>query len=211
MKIWSDSIPADAPIPAAFALGKYHPETHVTFSENLSPHIGFSDLPKGTLSLVILCEDQDVPTRPDDVNQPGRTVPADLPRAGFMHWVMVDISPDIGELPEGAYCQGVTAHGKDGVHSPGGPRVGLNDYTGWFAGDDTMAGDYYGYDGPCPPWNDERIHHYTFTLFAIDCSRLPVEGRFTAGDVRAAMAGHILDQASFTSSYHIYPAARDMR
>jgi phosphatidylethanolamine-binding protein (PEBP) family uncharacterized protein len=39
---------------------------------------------------------------------------------------------------------------------------------GWFAGDNDMRGDYYGYDGPCPPWNDEIVHRYVFTLFALD-------------------------------------------
>jgi len=28
---------------------------------------------------------------------------------------------------------------------------GINDYTGWFAGDPEMAGNHGGYDGPCPP------------------------------------------------------------
>ena len=35
-----------------------------------------------------------------------------------------------------------------------------------------MFGDYYGYDGPCPPWNDELVHRYVFTLYALDVPRL---------------------------------------
>ena len=34
----------------------------------------------------------------------------------------------------------------------------MNDYTGWFAGNADMGGDYYGYDGPYPPFNDLRTH-----------------------------------------------------
>ena len=49
---------------------------------------------------------------------------------------------------------GVTARGKPGPHAPRDARQGVNDYTGWFAGDKDMAGNYFGYDGPCPPWND---------------------------------------------------------
>ena len=30
-------------------------------------------------------------------------------------------------------------------------RHGISDCTAWFAGDKDMAGDYHGYDGPCPP------------------------------------------------------------
>ena len=51
---------------------------------------------------------------------------------------------------------------------PRGARQGINDYTGWFAGDKDMAGNYFGYDGPCPPWNDEIPHRYVFTLYALD-------------------------------------------
>jgi len=47
-------------------------------------------------------------------------------------------------------------------------RQGINEYTGWFAGDKDMAGDYYGYDGPCPPWDDSNVHRYVFTLYALN-------------------------------------------
>ena len=68
-------------------------------------------------------------------------------------------------------------------------RHGINDYTGWFANDPDMAGEYYGYDGPCPPWNDERVHTYVFTLYALDIPRLPLDGRFTGKEARLAITG----------------------
>ena len=86
-----------------------------------------------------------------------------------------------------------------------GSRQGINDYTAWFAGDKDMEGDYYGYDGPCPPWNDVIPHHYVFTLYALDVEKLPLAGRFTGQDVLAAMKGHILDQASITGIYSLNP------
>ena len=69
-----------------------------------------------------------------------------------------------------------------------------------------MRGDYLGYDGPCPPWNDEIRHRYVFTLFALDIPRVPVEGTFTGQQVREAIAGHILAQASLTGTYSLNPA-----
>ena len=66
--------------------------------------------------------------------------------------------------------------GKPGPASLRGTRQGLNDYTGWFAGDPAMAGSYFGYDGPFPPFNDSLVHHYVFTLYAVAVPRLPVEG-----------------------------------
>jgi Raf kinase inhibitor-like YbhB/YbcL family protein len=100
----------------------------------------------------------------------------------------------------------VTTRGKSGPAAPLGGRHGINDYTGWFAADHDMAGDYYGYDGPCPPWNDEIAHRYVFTVYALGVDRLAVDGRFTAADAERAMAGHVLAQASITGRYTLNPA-----
>ena len=89
-----------------------------------------------------------------------------------------------------------------------GGRHGVNDYTGWFAGDKEMAGDYYGYDGPCPPWNDAIVHHYTFTLYALDVTRLSVDGKFTGNDVRNAMRSHMLAAAKVSGRYTLNPSVR---
>ena len=69
-----------------------------------------------------------------------------------------------------------------------------------------MRGDYYGYDGPCPPWNDEIPHRYVFTIFALDIAAVPLDGKFTGPQVRDAMRGHILAQASLTGIYTLNPA-----
>ena len=69
-----------------------------------------------------------------------------------------------------------------------------------------MEGNYFGYDGPCPPWNDSIRHRYVFTLFALDIPRVPVEGAFTGQQVRDVIAGHILAQASLTGTYSLNPA-----
>jgi len=68
-----------------------------------------------------------------------------------------------------------------------------------------MAGDYYGYDGPFPPFNDAIVHHYVFTLYALDVERLAVDGAFTGPQARAAMQGHILAEASFSGLYTLNP------
>jgi hypothetical protein len=64
-----------------------------------------------------------------------------------------------------------------------------------------MAGLYFGYDGPCPLWNDERVHRYVFTLYVVDFDRCPVGARFTGPDVLRAIEGHVLDHASLTARY----------
>ena len=106
-------------------------------------------------------------------------MPASLPRVDFFHWVLIDLPPDTPPIARGEFSDGVTARGKPGPHAPRGARQGINDYTGWFAGDKDMAGNYFGYDGPCPPWNDAIPHRYVFTLYALDVARLAVAGIFT--------------------------------
>jgi Raf kinase inhibitor-like YbhB/YbcL family protein len=124
-----------------------------------------------------------------------------LPRVEFIHWVVVDLHAGLREIAEGEFCTGVAAGGKRGGVGPHGCRQGLNDFTGWFAADPDMGGQYHGYDGPAPPWNDSILHHYVFTLYAIDLYRVPVSGSFTAAEVRKAIDGHVLAEASIMGTY----------
>ena len=133
-------------------------------------------------------------------------MPASLPRVPFAHWVLVDIAPATLAIARGSHSNGITTRGKSGPAAPNGSRHGINDYTGWFASDHDMAGDYYGYDGPCPPWNDAIAHRYVFTVYALGVDRLAVDGRFGAVDAERAMAGHVLAQASITGRYTLNPA-----
>lgn len=203
MKLWSNSFGNDTPIPGEFAFAVTDPASHVALSTNRNPHLAWGELPAGTKSLALVCVDPDVPSVGDDVNQAGRSIPNDLPRVDFFHWVLVDLLPGLHEIQAGEYSHEVTARGKPGPELPNGARQGINDYTGWFAGDDAMAGDYYGYDGPCPPWNDERIHRYVFTLYALDVPHLGVHGKFDGARALQAMVGHILGQASITGFYSL--------
>jgi Raf kinase inhibitor-like YbhB/YbcL family protein len=208
MKLWSESFEDGAAIPPRLAFGKAHAEAHVELSDNCNPHLAWSDLPAGTRSLALICVDSDAPSKPDDVNREGVTVPANLPRVDFHHWVLVDLAPDASPIAEGEFSKGVTPGGKKSAEGPRGTRQGLNDYTQWFADDTEMAGDYHGYDGPCPPWNDERVHHYRFTLYALDIDRCPVVSGFGAPEVFNAIEGHVLGEASIVGRYAINPAAR---
>jgi len=210
MKLWSDSFQDGAVIPGEFAFAVPDPKSHVALSSNKNPHLAWSDLPAGTKSLVLVAHDPDVPSRGDDVNQDGKTVPADLPRVDFFHWSLVDIPAGVSELAAGQFSSAVTTRGKAGPAIPGDPlsgaRHGLNDYTSWFAGDGDMSGDYFGYDGPCPPWNDAIVHRYVFTLYAVDQEQLTVTGKFTGTDVHNALQGHVLAQAAITGTYTLNPA-----
>lgn len=204
MKIMINGFAHGAPIPTKFAFGKIPQEGRFSLSDNVNPAIAWSDAPEGTKSFAIICHDPDVPSSGEDVNQEGKIVPADLPRVDFYHWVLINIPENLSEIAESADSLGVVAKGKTaGARSYG--VTGINSYTDWFNGDADMGGDYGGYDGPCPPWNDSIVHHYHFTVYALDIDRLDLDGAFTGADALAAMQGHILDQASHMGTYSMNP------
>ena len=206
MKIESDSIADGGRIPGEFCFCLMHESSRVCLGGNRNPHLRWAEVPTGTRSFCLIVHDPDVPSVGDDVNQEGRSVPASLPRVDFFHWVVADIPPDVTEVAAGTFSAAVTPRGKSGPTGPLGTRQGINDYTAWFSGDADMSGDYYGYDGPCPPWNDERPHRYVFTVFALDVGQLALPARFSGNELRAAMAGHVLADAALTGRYTLNPA-----
>jgi Raf kinase inhibitor-like YbhB/YbcL family protein len=217
MRLWSDSFTEGGVIPPECAFAQIDPVNHVRYSGNRNPHLAWDEVPSGTQSLALFCRDVDAPSTGVDVNREGKVVAADLPRVEFFHWTLVDIPIAIRSLAEGAFSTQVTPRGKPGPLVPftikNGTehqlRQGLNDYTSWFANDPDMAGDYYGYDGPCPPWNDMRLHAYLFCLYALDIPRFALEGRFTGDQARLAIRGHILDEAQMFAVYSLNAAVAD--
>jgi Raf kinase inhibitor-like YbhB/YbcL family protein len=192
MKISSHSFNDGAVIPGEFAFAIVDSITHISLSRNRNPHLAWTEVPDGTKSFVLICHDSDVPSRADDVNKENREVPASLPRVDFFHWVLMNIPAETREIVAGSHSNGVIPHGKTGLVAPNDLHHGINDYTSWFAGDPEMEGTYFGYDGPAPPWNDALVHRYIFTLYALDVSRLEVQGEPTGTNVRTALAGHVI-------------------
>jgi hypothetical protein len=207
MKLEIPAFSSGSPVPEKHCFCVPATQGHVSMGENVSPLVRWSDLPKGTRSLTLLVVDPDVPSVATNVNQEDRTVPADLPRIDFYHWVLVDIPATIEEIPEGADSEGITARGKPVGKTDYGVR-GINGYTAWFQGDTKMEGTYGGYDGPCPPWNDERLHHYHFRLYALRTESLKLDGPFDGADALATMKGKILAEAEHTGTYTLNPALR---
>jgi Raf kinase inhibitor-like YbhB/YbcL family protein len=186
-------------IPEQYTYGKIDVIEHMQLSANKNPLILWSDVPSKTQSLVLLCVDVNVPSVFDDANQAGKKISKTLPRIDFYHWVLVDIDPSLGEIEEGQDSDGVTPGGKaPGQQSYG--ITGINSYSG-----DKFHG---GYDGPCPPWNDELMHHYHFRLYALDIKSLGLAGNFSGPEVLKAIDAHVIEMAEWRGIYTLNPDLR---
>ena len=121
----------------SFKDGDYLPKDHILSADygfgcaggNISPHLKWSGAPAGTKSFAVTCYDPDAPTG-----------------SGFWHWLVVNIPPDVTELPLGA--------GGAGGKLPAGALMTRTDFGA------------PGYGGPCPPEGDHP-HRYLFTVFAV--------------------------------------------
>lgn len=205
MEVRSNSFGNGQTFPVEFAAGQVT-DQGVGFAPNRNPHLAWTDVPDGTRSFVVLCVDPDVPTVAEMVGKAGVEIPRDQVRTEFNHWVMVDIGRDVRDIAAGSCSDGVVKHGKKAPAGPPGARQGLNDYTGWFAEDPDMSGDWFGYDGPFPPPNDLRVHRYFFRVFALDVQTLTLPAMFVAADVLRAMRGHLLGEAAIHATYSLHPS-----
>lgn len=165
---------------------------------NINPGLRWSGAPMETQSYAVLVVDTDVPTSFDTANQEGKTIPRDMPRRDFYHWVLVDIPPGVTEIKEGEDSRGKTEGGKPTGKLAYG-ITGRND----FATD--SPGRFGGYDGPCPPWNDTRLHHYHFRVYALDVPSLELPDDFNGAQAMQAISPHVLSMGEVTGIYTQHP------
>ena len=96
--------------------------------------------------------------------------------ASFTHWGIYDLASSTTKLPENAGAAGSTA-GKQVANDFGNRQ----------------------YDGPCPP--PGRVHHYVFTVYALDVSELHLTVSPTGASLFRAMIGHTLGKAIVVGLY----------
>jgi Raf kinase inhibitor-like YbhB/YbcL family protein len=206
LKVSVDTFKNGEMIPNKYAFCAPAAQGHTAPGDNLSPGISWSRGPRGTKSYVILLYDTDSPAEQrDKINKEGVTMTPAIPRRTFFHWVLVDIPPNIRSLKEGADSDARVVHGKPATPAAAGVR-GLNDYTKITAGNDATKGQYYGYDGPCPPWNDEVVHHYHFAVFALSAKKLDLPQDFDGAAVLDVIKDKVLAQGEVVGLYTQNPA-----
>lgn len=164
---------------------------------NRSLPLKWSPGPTGTRSYALTLVDVDVPQDLTTLNRSGTIIAADAPRMTFVHWVLADIPANRTMLPESIDGNGLPPGGLPLEKTDHGLR-GQNGFAAFM-----KDGPYGGYMGPCPPWNDARVHRYRLTVYALDADTLGLSGAFTQSDLLRAMRGHILAKASTDIEYSV--------
>ena len=201
MRLWSHSWANGEPIPERFAKACLGRDGLVHPGQNLSPALRWSGVPSQTRSLALLCIDLDAAAGAAGADVADGELPAELPRSEFFHWVLIDLTPHLSTLAEGAGSRGLARHGPAGPAAPHGGRHGVNDFGARCAGAARSADQHLGYDGPLPPANDALVHHCVFALYALALERLPLEGAFGGAQVREQMAELVLASATHSGTY----------
>ncbi|MEJ0010274.1 MAG: YbhB/YbcL family Raf kinase inhibitor-like protein [Alphaproteobacteria bacterium] len=148
--------------------------------QSLRPSIAWSPGPAGTKSYVVIVSDPDVPQDLTQADKP-QTIPADAPRQTFYHWVQLAIPADVARI--------------GGSDETAQPKVGIG------AINDVTAANPFGYGGPCPPWNDLRVHHYHFQVLALDVASLTLPKGATGKMVANVLPGHVLARGEVVGTY----------
>ena len=162
---------------------------HMRPGPNKNPGVSWGRGPAGTASYALILYDPDVPESFANAYKDGPILTAADRRRDWYHWVLIDIPPDVTRIAEGAESAGPPGPGKYGlrvVHQAGG-------------------GGHAGYDGPCPPFNDMLVHHYHFTVYALDVPTLGLSGTFGVPEVTRAMEGHVLAKGEVVGLHTLNP------
>ncbi|WP_457597224.1 YbhB/YbcL family Raf kinase inhibitor-like protein [Hydrogenimonas sp.] len=142
----------------AFEHGGTIPARYTCDGDDISVPLNFAEVPEGTRSLALVMDDPDAPM------------------GVFVHWVLYNLPPTLGELPEGLPPEPLL---------DGGIAQGLNSFG------------RIGYGGPCPP---EGTHRYMFRLYALDLAPDLPPG-LTKHQLLSRLDGHVLDGAGLMGLY----------
>jgi Raf kinase inhibitor-like YbhB/YbcL family protein len=205
----SDTLRDGHPIPDKHAVAIPTPDGRAEIAgADRSPHLRWSGAPDGTRSYAISVVDPDVPADRGRMGVEGLSLGDDEPRVEFAHWLVADIPVDVREIPEGADGDGFVPRGRPPGPTSVGGISGANGYRGLFEGNSELEGTYGGWNGPFPPWNDEHVHRYIVTVYALDAESLGLEPGFTLEEFRDANEGHVLATAEIVPTYTLNPSLR---
>jgi hypothetical protein len=142
----------------AFQANGAIPAVHTCDGGERSPPLAWSGVPSQAKSLALIVDDPDAP------------------RGTWVHWVLYNIPPSAGGLPEGA---------GSGAALPAGTMQGRNDFK------------RTGFGGPCPP---SGRHRYFHKLYALDVVLDDLHEPDKAA-LERAIEGHVLARGELVGTY----------
>ncbi|PTB19447.1 YbhB/YbcL family Raf kinase inhibitor-like protein [Trinickia symbiotica] len=164
-RIWSDDFPNNGFMPKAQECADKLFGVDGS-GGNASPALQWEAPPEDAKSLALTVYDPDAPTG-----------------SGFWHWVVVNLSPQLRSLPQGA--------GKaDGSLLPAGAIQVRNDYG------------TPGFGGAAPPRGD-KPHRYIFRVHALKAEHLPITPDTTNAVARFMIHLNEIDSATYTGLYEL--------
>ena len=144
----------------AFREGSEIPVQHTCDGPDISPPLSWTGVPAEAKSLMLTVKDPDAPS------------------GTFIHWVLYNLPPDLGGLPEDTPVDKELENGAVQC-SNGFGRMG--------------------YGGPCPPPGDEA-HRYLFDLYALDVE-LSLPNELSEADINREIKDHILADGHLMGKY----------
>ena len=155
----------------AFQHGSLIPKQHTGEGPDVSPPLAWEDMPDGTKSFALICDDPDAPSAKRPAPQP------------WVHWVIYNIPGETRLLSAGI--------GRE--LKPATPAGACQGHNSW-------PSDNVGYLGPLPP-NGSGPHRYFFKLYALDGDLSLAPAQATKQTLLDAMQGHVLAEAELMGTY----------
>ncbi len=196
LQVSAEGINAQGVIEPKYAFCTMVEKGHSKPSENVNIGVRWTAGPEGTQSYALVMVDEDVPVDFSNANKENVTLPASQPRRPFYHWVLTNIPANVTAIPAGAESNSTQPK------TPGKTSYGvaaINDYSSG----DVVHG---GYDGPCPPWNDERLHHYYIRVYALDVPTIQGVEKMEGSEAMKAIEPHIIASGQLVGTYTTNPA-----
>jgi Raf kinase inhibitor-like YbhB/YbcL family protein len=154
----------------SFKEGERIPVRNTRDGANLSPALTWLGLPERTSSVALICDDPDAPDA-----------------APFVHWIIYNVPP--AQRAEGTEMVGLS----EGISQGTSPA----EVEGAVQGKNSFG--TIGYDGPEPP-HGHGLHHYHFTLYALDTVLDAQEG-MTRLELFDDMRGHVIGIGETVGTY----------
>ena len=153
----------------------------VVIGPNINPGLSWRNPPKATQSFALMLLDPDVP------------VPHSDKRRTKAHWVVINIPATTFNIARGQASLTLIGKLVAKVRAGAASVISFGDKAAFAAS----------YLGPCPRQDDRKLHHYRWTVSALDVARLP--SMQSIASLQQLIKQHALAQAVVVTTWSNNP------